>query len=549
MVDPKRKTFNPNSQITVLPIHKQNLNDGYTERKKKKMSTTMVSKVGATPTTPAGPIVGVDPCKRCHRKSPVPVSAAVSRGEAFCAPCFDRFLSTKFRKQLGDESYKPLYLRDKTPVAATARVVVPIRSHWTAGSKVEAGMALVDMLVELLRVHRRGHRGRQGFYINVLEIVDDSAPVPVPADGETKWSLGDWLKENYTDDEIESFKQIKLSDFFHSASDELWDTIQIDKINPESSSSVSPACSDNSARPRSLNELLNVLPSKTSRADIITIITQQLITDYAIATKSQSIFEPHTLTFMAEQSMALVCKGRGIELGTSILPFISSADASAAAGGAAPETVDVILACKANAVKPVYTAADLVTLRPLCDLYDTEIKTYLALHDLQVPAHALLPTIAPGTNTKALSMDQLLHNYFSTIDAAFPSVTTTVVRTIDKLASKFDFSDFEHAGGAPVEASTGIDAAPAAVGDKKVPCRICGTRREDDALSWIHKISVMTLSEIDQPVTTPAKLDGPQDLCYGCITLFKNSAVSEIAWPTELSRGHLVEALLNEYEL
>ena len=97
------------------------------------------------------------------------------------------------------------------------------------------------------------------------------------------------------------------------------------------------ASSDASARPTSLHELLNLLPSKTSRADIITIITQQLITDYAIATKSQSIFEPHTLTFMAEQSMALVCKGRGIELGTSILPFMSPASASAAAtGGAAP---------------------------------------------------------------------------------------------------------------------------------------------------------------------------------------------------------------------
>jgi len=510
------------------------------------MSTTMVSKVGATPTTPSGPTVGIDLCKRCHRKSPVPVSVAVSRGEAFCAPCFDRFLSTKFRKQLGDESYKPLYLRDKTPVATTARVVVPIRSHWTAGSKVEAGVALVDML-DLLRVHRRGHRGRQGLFINVLEIVDDSTPVPAPADGETEWSLGGWLKEHYTDGEIESFKQIKLSDFFQSASDDLWDTIQIDKINSASSSSAPApvASSDASARPTSLHELLNLLPSKTSRADIITIITQQLITDYAIATKSQSIFEPHTLTFMAEQSMALVCKGRGIELGTSILPFMSPASASAAAtGGAAPETVDIILACKANTVKPVYTAADLVNIRPLCDLYDTEIKTYLALHGLQLPPHALLPTIVPGTNTKALSMDQLLHNYFSTIDAAFPSVTTTVVRTIDKLASKFDLSDFERTNGAAT-------AVAAAAGDKKVPCRICGTRREDDALSWIHKISVMTLSEIDQPspVANPENLDGPKDLCYGCITLFKNSAVSEIAWPTELSRGHSVEALLGEYEL
>ncbi|KAF5094367.1 hypothetical protein D0Z00_003572 [Geotrichum galactomycetum] len=519
----------------------------------------MVSKVGTTPTTPAGPTVGVDPCKRCHRKVPVPVSAAVSRGEAFCGPCFDRFLSTKFRKQLGDESYKPLYLRDKTPVATTARVVVPIRSHWTAGSKVEAGTALVDMLVELIRVHRRGHRGRQGLYINVLEIVDDSAPVPVPADGEAAWSLGGWLQQQYTDDEIESFKQIKLSDFFRSASHELWDTIQIDKFDSASSLSVSAAGSDGSARPTSLNELLSVLPSKTSRADIITIITQQLITDYAIATKSQSIFEPHTLTFMAEQSMALVCKGRGIELGTSILPFMSPANAASAAtaaaagGGAAPETVDVILACKANAVKPVYTATDLVTLQPLCDLYDTEIKTYLALHDLKLPAHALLPTIAPGTNTKALSMDQLLHNYFSTIDAAFPSVTTTVVRTIDKLASKFDFSDFERAGSdAAAAGSTSIDAASAvaAAGDKKLPCRICGTRREDDALSWIHKISVMSLCEIDQPTPVlPVKLDGPQDLCYGCITLFKNSAVSEVAWPSAASRGHSVEALLSEYEL
>lgn len=514
------------------------------------MSTTMVSKVGATSTAPTGPTAGVDPCIRCHRKSPVPVSEAVSRGEAFCRPCFDRFLSTKFRKQLGDDSYKPLYLRDKTPVATTARVVVPIRSHWVAGSKIEAGVALIDMLAELLRIHRKGHRGRQGFYINVLEIVDDSVPLPVPSEGEAKWSLSNWLKNHYTNNEIESFKQIKLSDYFQSASDGLWEMIQIDKTNLASSTTLE--CLPDNTRPASLNELLNILPSKTSRADIITIITQQLIIDYAITIKSQSIFEPHTLTFMAEQSMALVCKGRGIELGTSILPSNYSAESKITVGsGAAPETVDVILACKANSVKNIYTASDIVTVRPLCDLYDTEIKTYLALHGLSVPAHALLPTVAPGTNTKALSMDQLLHNYFSDIDAAFPSVTTTVVRTIDKLASKFDFSDFEE-NFTTVKKNESIETEITRDifnGKKKVPCRICGTRREDDALSWIHKISVMELAEIDQPPVNSADLDGPKDLCYGCITLFKNSSISSISWPTKVSRDHAVEKLLCEYEL
>lgn len=444
----------------------------------------MVSRLGATDPAAATVKAGVDPCKRCLRKSVVQ-SVTVSRGEAFCGPCFDKFLATKVRKQLGDESYKPLYLKDKTPVETTAHVLVPVLTCTAKDglNRVGAGLATLDMMCEVIRGHRKAHRGRQGMYLHVLEVAEEK---------EENSGVEEWLRQRYTEDEITEYKSVTLESFYESANldSELWASVQIDQnMTTDEGTKLE--------QPKTLSELLAILPSKTSRADVLSIIIDQLVRASAKASGCQTVFQPHTLTFLAERAMASVCKGRGIELGTPIDPQSQ------------PST-------------------DLIEITPLADLYDTEIQSYLALHNLDLPPYfASLPQVSASTAAKAMSMDQLLHKYFADIDAAFPSVTTTVVRTVEKLARPFDLP--------------GADNTDSSV------CRVCGARRQEDALSWLHKISVMQLDSDSSSGSTKQKEaleNGPKDLCYACVVMFRNSASDRILWPRNKK-----EDVLSEYEL
>lgn len=459
----------------------------------------MVSRVGVPTNTGKVPIAGQDPCKRCPKSLPEPrTSVTVTRTEPFCLPCFDRFISTKVRKQLGEDVYKPLYRRDKTVIETTAKILVPVY-----GARVEAAGMVVRVLTELLEGHRKGHR-RVGFYLHVLRIVDDEQELK-----EDDW-VQSWLLDKYGSD-IEKYERISINSYFDSPSPKELQTIQVE-LNSHVNS-IPGLQPDLIETPSSFNEILNILPTNTSRSDITTIIINQLISKYAAANGCQSIFEPFTLTYLAERAIGLVCKGRGVELGTSLTP--------------------VDLVTKSTKTGPL-TEEDIVRIRPIADLYDNEIKSYLALHDLSVPEPHITRleeqygSLGKNVNTKSMSMDLLLHRYFKDIDAAFPSVTATVVRTIDKLGSKFDLPEYSEI---PAESIR--------------RCEICGTRCEDDALSWIHQISVMSLGQEEKNIDED-NLDGPKNLCYGCITTFKSSRKAEVVWP---KRNNSTEEVLKEFEL
>lgn len=459
------------------------------------MSTTMVSRLGSQPGTSATPAltVCVDPCKRCLRKDPVPACTVISRGEAFCTPCFDRFVVTKARKQLGDESYKPLYLKDKTPVETTAHVLVPVLACTARDGlqRARAGLMVVEMMAEIIRGHRKAHRGRQGMYLHVLEVGLE--------ENDRDSGVQDLLKARYTENEITDYTFTSLESFFstlgkdeETADGSLWSTLQIDTLR-----------NDSPKPPRSLAELMSVLPSKTSRADVQTIILSRLISASARQKGCQTVFQPHTLTYLAERAMAAVCKGRGIELGTSLTPAATGRDG-------------------------------LIEIQPLADLYNTEVKSYLDLRGLDLPAqlqYLAAQGSSASTATKALSMDQLLSNYFEDIDAAFPSVTTTVVRTVEKLASPFE-----------------VPGHPASTAGEDL-CKVCSARRQTDTLSWLHKISVMEL-DVTPAKTAQVLAQGPQDLCYSCIVAFRNSNASHIMWPAvDNEPRNKKEDVLEEYEL
>ena len=150
-----------------------------------------------------------------------------------------------------------------------------------------------------------------------------------------------------------------------------------------------------------LERLLSSLNSATSRTDIMQNLKQKLIVHFAKEYNCEAILWGDSTTRLAERILAQTAKGRGFAL-----PWI-------VADGLSPHGI------------PFYY--------PMRELFSKEVASFASLVD--PPLHDLVigDEPKPAVSTKNTTIDDLMKQYFESVEQDYPSIVANVVKTAGKL--------------------------------------------------------------------------------------------------------------------
>lgn len=153
-----------------------------------------------------------------------------------------------------------------------------------------------------------------------------------------------------------------------------------------------------------LAQLINSLPSATARADVLSTLRTRLLVEHAKTTGCESILWGDSTTKLAEKTLAETAKGRGFSLPWKVTD------------GESPFSINFHY--------------------PLRDILKKELFSYITLADpklaslMHEPAQSATSASMSSKNT---TIDDLMKQYFESVEENFPSIVSNVVRTAGKL--------------------------------------------------------------------------------------------------------------------
>lgn len=304
---------------------------------------------------------------------------------------------------------------------------------------------LLHVLDQQLRIQKE-RTSRTGYELHVL-FVDDSMPERENAALKSLASA----KEKYP---LHTHTAAPLSDVYEYAYEsETGDLMPLENMG-EHAGQVSP-----DGRSERLRAQLGSLPSATSRADMIGILRTRLIVGFAKRMDCESILWGDSTTRLAERTLAETAKGRGFSV-----PWQT-------ADGLTPYGINFTF--------------------PMRDLLRKEIITYSSLTNPPLTALFSEPVNPPqaSASSKDTTIDDLMTQYFESVEQNYPSIVANVVRTSGRLR--------------------------ASLSENFTSCRICGLPVPYGA-QGLHGWNG------DQETgTLHSAIEGPPDVggeivCYGC---------------------------------
>jgi cytoplasmic tRNA 2-thiolation protein 2 len=204
-----------------------------------------------------------------------------------------------------------------------------------------------------------------------------------------------------------------------------------------------------------LQKFIGSMPSATSRADVVTTLLTRLLVDVGKRHSCEGILFGDSTTRLAEKTLTETAKGRGFSLPWQV------------SDGMSPYGITFNY--------------------PLRDLLKKELFAFSALLTPQITDMILLPESSANisVSSKSTTIDDLMAQYFQSVEENYPSIVANVVRTSSKLK-------------------------PLAGGDTKA-CNICGlpvADGTDGIFGWGG----------DQNSISQTKNKHVSDgvLCYGC---------------------------------
>lgn len=206
-----------------------------------------------------------------------------------------------------------------------------------------------------------------------------------------------------------------------------------------------------------LDTIFSFISSTTSKADIISTLLTRLLVDIAKKNDCDSIFFGDSTTRLAEKTLTETAKGRGFSLPWQV------------SDGTSPYGINFLYPLR-DLLKKELLAFSSLTSPPLMDLI-----TYQG------------PSAQVSVSAKSTTIDDLMVQYFESVEENYPSIVANVVRTSSKLK------------------------APA-VAESSAVCGLCGlpvTEGTDGIYGWGGDQSY------DARPVSNEHLDGAV-LCYGC---------------------------------
>lgn len=244
-----------------------------------------------------------------------------------------------------------------------------------------SSVTLLNILDHHLKT-QQSKTGRTGFSLHVL-FVDCSSIDPASPNA----GLLTELQQRYPDHE---YATAVLEDVFQytKADDPLLDLI--------------PGRIADSSNLDQISALMNSLTSATARADVLPILRTRLVVEEAKRLGCEGILWSDSTTRLAEKTLTETAKGRGFSL-----PW-QTADGESAFG--------------------------IAFNYPLRDLLKKELVSYINLSE-----PSLRPLVSESSNTvtnmssRNTTIDDLMKEYFESVEENFPSIVSNVVRTAGKL--------------------------------------------------------------------------------------------------------------------
>lgn len=242
-------------------------------------------------------------------------------------------------------------------------------------------------LLHILDLHLKtqmSKTGRTGFKLSIVAIGNAEQNLPVE-------DLLEKVRRQYPDHE---YAALPLHDVLRMASGDA----ALRDLVPQAPEGEEPGNQEQLAR------LVNSLTSATARADVLSTLRTRLIIEHAKSAGCQSILWGDSTTTLAEKTLAETCKGRGFSLPWQV------------ADGKSPFGVHFYY--------------------PLRDVLKKELVSYIALTKSGLAALIYEPS--PGatqasTSSKNTTIDDLMKQYFESVEENFPSIVSNVVRTSGKL--------------------------------------------------------------------------------------------------------------------
>ncbi|KAH7138842.1 cytoplasmic tRNA 2-thiolation protein 2 [Dendryphion nanum] len=360
------------------------------------------------------------------------IAALVVRTEPLCRDCFVRYVHTKAIKRM--EMLRVRYSALDQP----RKILLPV-------SFGVSSISLLHILDHHLKTQKT-KTGHVGFSLVILfvdlSLVEGDGPNP---------ALFAQLQHQYPGYQYAS---LPLQDVFRylSHDDPLLD--------------LAPGIrGDSITNDGKLSGLLNSLTSATARADVASSLLTRIVVEYAKSVDCEAILWGDSTTKIAEKTLSETAKGRGFSL-----PWATS-------DGESPFGINFNY--------------------PLRDVLRKELVAYVNSSDAAISTLIYeypFQKTQPSMSSKNTTIDDLMKQYFESVEQNFPSIVSNVVRTAGKL-----------------EISTASASDPT--------CSLC-KMPVTSARFGIHGWG----GDQQDGLLLPA-LENSQRLCYGCTRSVPHTAV------------------------
>lgn len=388
-----------------------------------------------------------------------------------CDQCFIRSVSGKLRKLLQADIYR---INSRHGVH---RILVAYNGNTSS-------LACLDMIMNLLKSQLESS-GKQGFEVVVLNIKEV----------ETEETKAHFKALNDLYHDKLKYRVVDINSFL------LGTTIRRLSIDKK----FNPLVANISDENYTLEDIIRLIPDKSSLQDFLDIIYTDIITRQAGEMECGTIIYGHSMTKLSSVSLSHIIKGRGSNINDKINDT---------------------------------TINGIHIKHPMRELFDNELEYYTkitTLDKLVLPlyqqANQLLSTI-----NKNLTVNQLTDKYLQQIEVnGYSSTIPTVVKISEKLVAP---SKFAH--------------------ETNPNCRICHQIIYQSPKYWLNKITENDPEELTsetekgylQQYQESLEASGAEkyqfgdsdiDVCYGCMVSINGIKSDGFLWPVNREDSKVLE--------